>query len=90
MERGVGAVKHLKIQYNDTVLFDGEVEEIVWSDGSAGVSVNGKLKRSKPSGGSGAGIFEKLAAASKQKTADAVSPGRAELNSESVSHVPEQ
>lgn len=72
--------KHLRVEYNDVILFDGDVDEVVWSDGAAGVSVTGKIKRQ--AGGAGAGsFFEKLAAASKAKTADAVEKGHAELNS---------
>lgn len=82
-------MKHLKVEYNDVVLFDGEVDEVVWSDGASGVNVSGKFKR-QGGAGNAAGFFEKIAAASKAKTAEAVELGRADLNSETVADVPQQ
>ena len=84
-------MKHLKVEYNGVVLFDGEVDEVVWSDGASGVNVSGKFKRPERQGGGGnaASFFEKIAAASKAKTAEAVELGRADLNSEQAPEVPQ-
>ena len=63
-------LKHLTIIYNPgsgpVQLFDGPVEELVWSDSTSGVRVEGKVKGS--SKGS-AGLVDFISAASKHKTA---------------------
>lgn len=59
-------MKHLKVEYTGTggtvILFDGDVDEVVWSDGVTGVTVSGKVKRA----GGGSNFLEKLAAATKK------------------------
>lgn len=63
-------MKHLTIIYNPgsgpVQLFDGPVEELVWSDSANGVRVEGKLKAATRSS---AGLVDFISAASKHKTA---------------------
>lgn len=78
-------MKRLTIVYDNTVLFDGEVEELSWQDGSSQVSVAGKLKRqSSPSGG---GFMDLLAGVSKARTAEVVRERKRELVAESDSTI---
>lgn len=74
-------MKNLKIEYNGSVLFDGDVEEFQWNDGPQGVSVAGKLKRQQPAGGANpvGGFLEKLVGASKQQTQQVIEEKRASL-----------
>ena len=74
--------KHLKVEYNSIVLFDGEVDEVVWSDGAGGVNVTGKLKRQ--GGGGMPSFLEKLAATSRQKTEAIADDHRAEIQSDAT------
>lgn len=61
--------KHLKIEYNETVLFDGEVDEVVWNDGVNGVTVTGRNRRAGSTAGGGSALIDLLsAAARKQRT----------------------
>lgn len=57
-------MKHLKVEYNGIVLFDGDVEEVNWSDSTNGVTVTGKVR----SGGGGGGLLDILTAASRRST----------------------
>lgn len=52
----------------DLTLFDGEVAEIVFTDSDAGVSVQGKMRRTATSSGSNA-LMQLLASATKQSPA---------------------
>ena len=56
-------MKHLVIRVGDMTLFDGYVDEIVFTDSDAGVGVQGKMRRPGPTG---SGLLELLAAATKQ------------------------
>jgi len=67
-------VKHLKVEYNSVVLFDGPVDEMTWSDGASGVSFAGKFPGQ---GGSSAQkganfLTDLLTSVSKAKTEKAV------------------
>lgn len=42
------AVKYLKIEYNGIVLFDGDVEEVMWSESRDGVQVQGRVPGATP------------------------------------------
>jgi len=57
-------MKHLEILYDGHTLFDGDVEELQWSDSSDGVQVVGKYQRQQ-------NFLEKLAAQQQQKMAAA-------------------
>lgn len=72
-------MKKLKIEYNNVILFDGEVDEIMWSDGPAGVSISGKHKKTVKQGGGANGLLDMLTSASKKKTESMVETGHAEL-----------
>ena len=52
--------KRLLIVWDGKTLHDDEVDEIVWSDGAGGVSVQGKVKRPGGGGGAGKGLLEML------------------------------
>lgn len=56
-------MKHLTITVGNLTLFDGEVDEIVFTDSDAGVGVQGKLRRP---GSSGNALMQLLAGATKQ------------------------
>jgi hypothetical protein len=60
-------MKHLTITVGDLTLFSGDVDEIVFTDSDAGVSVQGKMRRATTSGGGGA-LMQLLSAATKQAT----------------------
>ena len=60
-------MKHLTITVGDLTLFDGDVDEIVFTDSDAGVSIQGKMRRVTTSGGGGA-LMQLLSAATKQPT----------------------
>jgi len=82
-------MKHVKVEYRTApdsepvVLFDGDVDEVQWSDGPGGFSVSGKMRRQ--SGGGGAASFlEKIAASRKAQTAEMVSEKREQLNNEAA------
>ena len=70
-------MKRLTITYDNTVLFDGEVEELGWQDAASQVSVVGKLKRQSAS--SGGGLMELLSNARKERTAEVVEERKREL-----------
>lgn len=60
-------MKRLTITYNDnTVLFDGLVDEFAWQDTASMVTVSGKKKAEKPA--AAAGLLDMLTAASRQRT----------------------
>ena len=67
-------MKHLTITVGDLTLFDGDVDEIVFTDSDAGVSVQGKMRRANTSGG-GAALMQLLSAASKKPTQEVDSNG---------------
>ena len=56
-------MKHLIITVGDMTLFNGDVDEIVFTDSDAGVGVQGRIKRA-PAGG---GLLDLLASAAKPK-----------------------
>lgn len=60
-------MKHLTITVGDMTLFDGEVDEIVFTDSDAGVGVQGKMRRPSSSGGNA--LMQLLASATKQTPA---------------------
>ena len=66
--------RHLKITVGDLTLFSGDVDEIVFSDSDAGVSIQGKMRRATTSGG-GAALMQLLSAASKKPTPEVDSNG---------------
>jgi len=68
-------MKHLTITVGDLTLFDGDVDEIVFTDSDAGVSIQGKLRRATTSGGGGAALMQLLSAASKKPTTEVDSNG---------------
>jgi hypothetical protein len=74
-------VKHLKIEYKteagqSIVLFDGEVNEVVWSDGPNGIKVEGKTG----TGGGGMGsLIDLLTGNSKARTEAIVEEKKAGL-----------
>ena len=72
-------MKTLKIISNDIVLFDGEVNEVSFTDGEAGVKVEGRYKRA---GGSGSGFLDLLTAAQKRQTNSIVAQRKESLNAE--------
>lgn len=77
-------MKHLKIEYNNIVLFDGDVDEVNWSDGPNGVTVTGKIKGS---GGAGGGFLDLLTAASRRQNESVIAQKRAELAAETPSEI---
>ena len=68
-------MKHLTITVGDLTLFSGEVDEIVFTDSDAGVSIQGKMRRATTSGGGGAALMQLLSAASKKPTTEVDSNG---------------
>lgn len=60
-------MKHLRITYGDLTLFDGDVEEINWTENANGVAVTGKTGRPAASGG---GLLELLAAGANRRKAE--------------------
>jgi hypothetical protein len=75
-------MKHLKVEYNGIVLFDGDVEEVTWNENGNGVSVSGKIKTSNSGG-----LLDLLTAASKKQTANAVELKRTALENEKAAAV---
>ena len=60
-------MKHLTITVGDLTLFDGDVDEIVFTDSDAGVSIQGKMRRPTTSSG-GAALMQLLSSATKNST----------------------
>ena len=60
-------MKHLTITVGDLTLFDGDVDEIVFTDSDAGVSIQGKMRRATTPGG-GAALMQLLSSATKKST----------------------
>ena len=60
-------MKHLIITVGDMTLFNGDVDEIVFTDSDAGVGVQGKMRR--PGSNSGNALMQLLASATKQTPA---------------------
>lgn len=58
-------MKSLYVRCGDVVLFDGEVDEVSWTDGPSGVSVAGKIR--KPASGGGSNFLDLLSAAASKK-----------------------
>jgi len=78
-------VKHLKVEYetdagNSIVLFDGEVNEVVWSDGPGGIRVEGKNGNNAGMGG----LLELLTGGSKARTEAIVEEKRATIAAEAT------
>lgn len=73
-------MKHLKITCDKLVLFDGEVGEVSWTSSDSVVRVEGKMKTA-----GGQGLLDLIAAASKQKTQQAVEEKRNDLVKTDVS-----
>lgn len=63
-------VKHLTVIYDPgtgpTMLFDGEIEELAFTDSANGCKVEGRLTRK--TAGQGAGLLDLLSKASKAST----------------------
>jgi len=59
-------MKHLIITVNDLTLFDGDVDEIVFTDSDAGVGVQGKNRRTSTGGNA---LMQLLSSATKQTPA---------------------
>lgn len=63
-------MKHLTVIYDSgsgpSMLFDGDIEELVFTDTAAGCRVEGRLTATK--GGQGAGLLDLLSKASKAST----------------------
>lgn len=74
--------KHLRVEYNGITLFDGEVDEVNWTDGSTGVTVNGRIRRPGSSGSAAGGFLDMLAAAAGKKPL--IEQPREELNPQAV------
>ncbi len=72
---------HLGVVYGDRVLFDGEVDELVWSDSANGVKVEGKMRKTA-NGGGAEQIVKMLSGMSKNKTQKMVEEKQAEYQSE--------
>ena len=60
-------MKALTITVGDLTLFSGEVDEIVFTDSDAGVSIQGKMRRATTSNG-GAALMQLLSSATKKST----------------------
>jgi hypothetical protein len=60
-------MKTLTITVGDLTLFSGDVDEIVFSDSDAGVSIQGKMRRPTTSNG-GAALMQLLSSATKKST----------------------
>lgn len=65
-------LKKLKVTYNDQVLFDGEINELVWLDGESGVKIEGRVKPAAAAKPGGAGLLDMLTGASKSRTQEIV------------------
>lgn len=74
-------MKRLTIIYDNTVLFDGEVEELGWQDAAHQVSVVGKLKRQAAPASVG-GFMDLLAGARRERTAEVVRQRKREFAEE--------
>jgi hypothetical protein len=72
-------MKHLRVEYNGIVLFDGGVDEVNWSDGPGGISVTGKFGKAAGGGGVAGGLMDLLTAASKKQTEAKIEEKRASL-----------
>ena len=60
-------MKNLTITVGDLTLFSGDVDEIVFTDSDAGVSIQGKMRRATTSNG-GAALMQLLSSATKKST----------------------
>ena len=58
--------KHLTITVGDMTLFDGDVDEIVFTDSDAGVGIQGKMRRASTGGNA---LMQLLSSATKQTPA---------------------
>ena len=75
-------MKQLRVEYNGIVLFDGQVDEVSWSDSDSGVTVTGKMRRAGGGGGGAAGLLELLTSGRQRQTESVVADKRAELAAE--------
>ena len=77
-------MKHLRVEYNGIVLFDGGVDEVDWRDGPGGISVTGKFgKPAGAGGGVAGGLMDLLTAASKKQTEAKIEEKKASLSVDS-------
>lgn len=74
-------MKHLRVEYNGIVLFDGNVDEVSWNDSDNGVTVTGKMRRAGGQSGGAGGFLEMLTNASRQRTQNVVAEKRAGIAS---------
>lgn len=72
-------MKHLKVIYNDQILFDGEINELVWLDGDSGVKIEGRVKPAATAKPAAAGLLDMLTGASKNRTQEMVTQKRQSL-----------
>ncbi len=73
-------MKRLTITYGEQTVFDGDVEEYSCVENSAGIKVEGRLRRQPTASGGGglSGVMNMIASASKARTADYAAQKRAE------------
>lgn len=67
-------MKHLTICYGDLTLFDGDIEELAFTDNDAGIKVEGRLKRAAPTGLGAKNLIDMLTAASKKPAPESQEP----------------
>lgn len=77
-------MKHLKIIYNDVVLWDGPVGELSWQESDNGVKVEGRIKSAPKGGGAGGGLLDMLTGMSKASTANKANQLREAAETEAV------
>ena len=80
---GILQLTHLGVVYGDRVLFDGEVDELVWSDSPGGVKIEGRIK-GKSAGGGAKGLLDLVTGLSKTATAKVAEEKREEYEGEVV------
>jgi hypothetical protein len=76
--------KHLKIQYNETILFDGDVDEVVWNDGVNGVTVTGRIRKA---GSGGSALIDLLSSAARRQRTESGKIGQ-EISQEVPGEIP--
>lgn len=84
-------MKNLKVIYDGNTLFDGDIDEFIFSDARLGVKLEGRIEQVDPpraansaAGGSGL-LGDIIAGISKAKTAGVVAEKRAEAEIPEVS-----
>lgn len=65
-------MKRLTVAYNGTTYFDGDIEELVFTDNDQGVTVQGRLTKKTAAG---SGLLDLLTNAAKPKTREENSDG---------------